>query len=95
MELVASRLPKAEVPAMTKLLERARRPNWRIWAENSPFDLKDRLKARGYRWNGSGTPSPRVWYIDVDDDTREQELTYLRTEIYQREIDLPTRRSQS
>jgi DNA polymerase-3 subunit epsilon len=92
IELLATRLPKADVPAMAKLLARARRPNWRIWAENSPFDLKDRLKARGYRWNPDSPPNPRAWYIDVDDDTREQELAYLRTEIYQREIDLPTRR---
>jgi DNA polymerase III subunit epsilon len=92
IELLAARLPKAAVPAMARLLERARRPNWRIWAANSPFDLKDRLKARGYRWNGDSTPNPRAWYIDVDDDAREPELAYLRTEIYQREIALPTRK---
>ena len=85
IELLAASLPKAGVPAMASLLERARRPNWRIWAENTPFDLKDQLKARGYRWNGDGTRNPRAWYIDVDDDAREQELGYLRTEVYRRE----------
>ena len=71
IELLATPLPKAGVPAMAKLLERARRPNWRIWAENSPFELKDQLKARGYRWNGDGTRNPRAWYIDVDDEAIE------------------------
>jgi DNA polymerase-3 subunit epsilon len=92
IELLATPLPKAGVPAMAKLLERARRPNWRIWAENSPFELKDQLKARGYRWNGDGTRNPRAWYIDVDDEARERELTYLRTEVYQREVNLRVRK---
>jgi DNA polymerase-3 subunit epsilon len=77
---------------MARLLERARRPSWRIWAEASPFDLKDALKARGYRWNGDGNANPRAWYIDVDDDVRERELAYLRTDIYQREIEIPMRK---
>jgi DNA polymerase-3 subunit epsilon len=92
IELLAAPLRKTGVVAMTRLLERARRPSWRIWAVNSPFDLKDVLKARGYRWNGDGNTNPRAWYIDVGDDVREQELTYLRTEIYQSEVDLPVRR---
>jgi DNA polymerase-3 subunit epsilon len=93
IELLAAPLRKTGVVAMTRLLERARRPSWRIWAVNSPFDLKDVLKARGYRWNSDGNANnPRAWYIDLDDDVREQELTYLRTEIYQSEIDLPVRR---
>jgi len=92
IELLAATLPKASVPAMAHLLERARRPSWRIWAENSPYDLKDALKARGYRWNSEGNPNPRAWYIDVDDDVREQELAYLRAEIYQRDVELLVRK---
>ena len=87
IELLASRLPKAGVPAMRHLLERARRPSWRIWAESAPYDLKNALKARGYRWNGDENKSPRAWYIDVDDDVKERELIYLRTEIYKREFE--------
>lgn len=92
IELLAAPLPKTGVTAMARLLERARRPSWRIWAENSPFDLKDVLRVRDYRWNGDGTSNPRSWYIDVDDDNREHELAYLRTEIYRREVELPVRR---
>ena len=77
---------------MARLLEQARRPTWRIWAENSPFDLKDILKARGYRWNAEGYPSPRAWYIEVEHDKLDVELTFLKTDIYQREIDLLVQR---
>lgn len=88
IELLASPLPKSGALAMERLLERARQPSWRIWAENSPFDLKDILKARGYRWNGENTPSPRAWYIDVEHAQRDAEIEFLRKEIYLRDVDL-------
>jgi DNA polymerase-3 subunit epsilon len=91
IELLATPLPNSRRLAMDRLLEKARRPGWRIWAENSPFELKDELKARGYRWNGDGGPNPKAWYIDVDDNTKEQELAYLRKHIYQRDVELTLR----
>lgn len=87
IEVLATTLPRAGVPAMAKLLETARRPTFRIWAENSPFDLKDALKARGYRWNGDGTP--RAWFIDAGDEAaRDREVAFLKADIYQRDVDL-------
>jgi DNA polymerase-3 subunit epsilon len=88
IELLSLPMRNSGAPVMAQLLERARRPSWRIWAENSPFDLKDVLKARGYRWNADTAVAPRAWYIDVEDDQREAELAFLRFEIYQREVDL-------
>ncbi|SOB87143.1 DNA polymerase-3 subunit epsilon [Sphingomonas guangdongensis] len=88
IELLASPLPVTNRTALANLLEAARLPTWRIWAENSPFDLKDALKARGYRWNGDGNPNPRAWYIDVDDARREAEISFLRKEIYLRDVEL-------
>ncbi len=92
IELLARPLPRSETLALARLLEEARKPTWRIWAENSPFDLKDVLKARGYRWNAEGNASPRAWYIDVVDAAREAELAFLKAEIYQCEIELLVRR---
>ena len=90
LELLARPLPSSGVLALARLLERARRPSWRIWAEDSPFERKDALKARGYRWNGD--KPPRAWYIDVDEDRRDAELDYLKAEIYRRDVTLPVRR---
>ena len=92
VELLASTLPRSGVTGLSRLLEAARMPTWRIWAENSPYDLKEVLKARGYRWNGDGGPAPRAWYIDVLDGQHETELHFLRTEIYRREVELMVRR---
>tara|TARA_A100001391_G_scaffold65878_6_gene41529 strand:+ start:3729 stop:4523 length:795 start_codon:yes stop_codon:yes gene_type:complete len=88
IELLATTLPISNRTALACLLERARQPSWRIWAENSPYELKDPLKARGYRWNGDSNPNPRAWYIDVEDGKREAEINYLRKEIYLRDVEL-------
>ena len=92
IELLARVHPRSGRTGLAQLLEQARTPTFRIWAENSPFDLKDILKARGYRWNGEGSASPRAWYIDVKDIDREPEIEFLKTEIYRGEIDLLVRR---
>src|ERR1700761_4008295 len=82
IELLARTHPKGGRTGLAQLLEAARAPTWRIWAENSPFDLKDVLKARGYRWNGEGTATPRAWYIDVAEGARAEEEAFLKAEIY-------------
>ena len=86
VELLATRLPRSGVTGLSRLLVGARAVTWRIWAENSPFDHKDALKARGYRWNGDAGSQPRAWYIDVPEAQRDAEVGFLRTEIYRREI---------
>lgn len=50
-----------ETPALLALLEAARTPTTRIWARRSPFEMKDELKARGYRWH----ERQKTWYKDV------------------------------
>ncbi|MEW9615478.1 3'-5' exonuclease [Shinella sp. S4-D37] len=88
VEMLSRALPKSGVNALAHLLARARLPTWRIWAEGSPFEFKDQLKSRGYRWNGEENGRPRAWYIDVADEQRDAELVFLKTEIYQRDVDL-------
>ncbi len=64
----------------------------RIFAENSPFDLKDHLKTRGYRWSDGSEGRPKSWWIEVDETDLAGELHYLRAEIYRYpEADPPTR----
>ncbi|WP_424945396.1 3'-5' exonuclease [Brucella anthropi] len=88
VEVLSRPLPKSGVNALGHLLARARLPTWRIWAEGSPFEFKDKLKSRGYRWNGEENGRPRAWHIDVTDEQRDAELAFLKREIYQRDVDL-------
>ena len=92
VELLARAHPKSGRSGLAQLLDRARLPAWRIWAENAPFEFKDKLKARGYRWNGEGQVGPRSWFFDASETMRDPELAFLKTEIYGREVDLLVRR---
>jgi len=78
--------------AFAELHVASQRSRVRIFAENSPFDLKDHLKARGYRWSDGSEGRPKSWWIEVDEADLAAELHYLRTDIYRySEADPPTR----
>lgn len=91
LEILAKTLPGTSSTTLAALLARARKSSFRIWAENSPFDLKHVLKARGYRWSDGSDGSPRCWYVDVGEDQQQPELDFLRSEIYQREVGFRSR----
>ena len=88
IELLARNLPTTGRLAMKVLLEEARKSTKRIWAERAPFDFKDILKERGYRWNDGNDGRSKAWNIDVSEDELSSELLFLKEEIYQREVDL-------
>ena len=73
--------------ALAVLLEQARKRTMRVWAEQSPFELKDSLKRRGYRWSDGSDGRPRSWYVDVDESQLDDEIAFLRTEIYLRDVE--------
>jgi DNA polymerase III subunit epsilon len=87
LEILAFELPTTETPALSVLLEQARRKTMRVWAEQLPFDLKDSLKRRGYRWSDGSDGRPRSWYIDLDEATIEDEVAFLKAEIYLRDVE--------
>ena len=49
------------------------------WGEAAAADF---LKARGYRWSDGSDGRPKSWWVEVADDMLDEELRYLRTEIY-------------
>ena len=82
LHLLSLILPLSGRPILPVLLENARRRVWRIWAIESPFDLKDRLKARGYRWSNGEDGRPKAWFRDVEDADLAAEEQFLADEIY-------------
>lgn len=74
IELLRRNLPNSGETGMAALLDRARQTTWRIWAEGTPYETKDILKARGYRWSTGENGAPRAWYIDATDNTKDVEL---------------------
>ncbi len=53
----------------------------------SPFDLKDELKRRGYRWSDGSDGRPKSWYIDVEESKEASEIEFLRKTIYMRDVE--------
>lgn len=78
IEALANPLASSGLPAMASLLKTARLISWRIRVAAAPFEKKDELKNRGYRWDGR----LKQWYVDVpDDDICERELEWLNQNI--------------
>jgi DNA polymerase-3 subunit epsilon len=87
LEVLASPLPSGAGFPFEHLLTSARKALVRIWAEGSPFDMKDMLKARGYRWNDGTDGRPKAWWVEVDEEAFEAERAFLRREVYRREVE--------
>ena len=88
LAVLGAPLKEAEGIAFSRLLSTARLPTFRVWAEGAPFDMKDHLKKRGYRWNDGSDGRPKSWWIEVTEAGLADELAYLKAEIYLREVDL-------
>lgn len=78
LALLARPLGETQVPALKLLLEHARQPALKIYALNSPFETKDLLKERGYRWE----PHRKVWAIEISGSERDAELAWLKAIVY-------------
>ncbi len=82
LEVLARPAGEGGAPPFAELLQSSARCRIRIFAENAPFDMKDHLKARGYRWSDGSDGRPKAWWIEIDEDLYDDELRYLRAEIY-------------
>lgn len=64
------------------LLHAAFTPTVRVWAVGSPLVLKDRLRARNYRWYPGDHRRPKAWFLDLAPDAVDAECEWLRQHIY-------------
>jgi DNA polymerase-3 subunit epsilon len=87
--LLTMRLPKSNDRVLEVLLRSARTPTWRIFAVDSPFDRREKLKRRSYRWNSNSDFGPKSWWIDVVGERVDDELAYLEREVFGRAVRLP------
>jgi len=78
LEVLQSELPISGIKVMKVLLEKARLPEVKIWTLNAPFDNKDKLKERGYRWDGER----RLWSGFASLADLSIEIDWLRKEVY-------------
>ena len=78
LQVLASPLADGQT-GLARLLAGADQTRYKLRATGAPFEAKDKLKSRGYRWDGEG----RVWWCSVgSDDLLDAECTWLRDEVY-------------
>lgn len=80
--LLLEQLPVSGGPIFKALLEASARSISRIYALNAPFDKKEQLKQRGYRWSDGSGSTPKCWWISVPESNEQPELAFLADQIY-------------
>ena len=79
LQVLAQPLAATDGNALKALLDTARSPSFRLWANQSPFETKDALRQRGFRWE----PGRRCWYIEARSQQAVQEaLEWMRDAVY-------------
>ena len=76
--LLGQGLPRSSVSALAALRRSAARRDIRVWAVDSPFETKDVLRERGYRWS----PAARSWWCDVSETALAEEEAWLAEAVY-------------
>jgi DNA polymerase-3 subunit epsilon len=80
LQVLASPLADGQT-GLSRLLAGADQTRYKLRATGAPFEAKDKLKSRGYRWDGEG----RVWWCSLgSDELLDAECTWLRDEVYGR-----------
>lgn len=62
------------------MIETGSKPTWIVRASGAHFDLKDQLRARGYRWDAAA--GRKVWWREVADDELAVEGAWLAANVY-------------
>lgn len=79
LAVLTAPLPAQAHTGCAQLIEVAQQPSFRLQATNAPFDAKDKLKARGYRWNAE----QKVWGARLNDvNALQAEYVWLKEHAY-------------
>ena len=79
LELLNQVLPQSQQTALLALLETLNQAQQKVYALGSPFETKDMLKARNYRWSAE----LRCWSRVVSGDKElKEELSWLKHRVY-------------
>ena len=78
LEILQSEMLVSGVKILKILLDKTCELDLKLWALNTPFETKDKLRERGYRWNNER----RIWYRTVSNEDLAQETDWLRAEVY-------------
>lgn len=90
LHILSKTLPISQEKALGQLLTHARKNSFKLWATRCPFEQKDVLKARGYRWHADGQAKYKAWAIELTDETAlSEEIAFLWREVYNKQVKEP------
>jgi DNA polymerase-3 subunit epsilon len=80
--ILLGKLPVSKTSVFKSLLNTYDEVTSKISAVGAPFDKKDILKQRGYRWNDGSQVGSKAWWISVPSALENEELNWLASEVY-------------
>jgi DNA polymerase III subunit epsilon len=79
LEILQQHLPKSGDLVLKSILNALGQKSYTVYATGSPFETKDMLKARSYRWDGD----KKCWHITVTgDEALKAEVVWLKSNVY-------------
>lgn len=79
LEILQQPLPKSGGLVLGAILNQLGQKSYQLYATGSPFESKDLLKARGYRWDGD----KKCWHtILAGDEAVKSEVAWLKGSVY-------------
>lgn len=79
LAVLAAPLPVSFHTGLAHIIEASRTPTFRLLATGAPFESKDLLKARAYRWNAE----QKVWHTRLGDEVQlAAEFEWLKATVY-------------
>lgn len=85
--LLSRTLPASGRRVMTAVREAALQEDFLICAVDAPYEKREVLKKRGYRWRPPEQPNGKVWWTTTNDS--KAETAWLRSEVYGHEAQIP------
>lgn len=91
IEALSMALPRSGRTGLAHLLDRGNQIEYDLFAQGSPFETKDDLKKRGYKWlDKSKEGGIKSWHLPVSEADLPVELDWLKENVYAgRSISLP------
>ena len=79
LQVLTATLKDSPKTRLLHLMEGSAQSRYKLRATGAPFEAKDSLKARGYRWDADG----RVWWCSLSDDAAlDAEADWLKANVY-------------
>ncbi|KRC11145.1 DNA polymerase III subunit epsilon [Hydrogenophaga sp. Root209] len=81
LQVLSKKVAGSATTGFSQLITAASLPRFKLRATGSPFESKDQLKSRGYRWDAD----TKVWFCTVPDAQHlDAELEWLKAQVYGR-----------